>query len=51
MKKLILFFAAVVIASSLGHQINGGYNDPRKSRPRYRYIHKNKESAILELDS
>ncbi|MEY8734720.1 hypothetical protein AB9M92_21040 [Peribacillus frigoritolerans] len=37
LKKIILLFAAVVIASSLGHQINGGYMDPRKSR--HRYIH------------
>ena len=36
-KKLILLFAATVIVSSIGHQIKGGYQDPRKSRPRYRY--------------
>ncbi|WP_230158790.1 hypothetical protein [Peribacillus sp. Bi96] len=34
MKKIILLFAAVVIASSLGHQINSGYKAPRKFRPK-----------------
>ncbi|MDP1419573.1 hypothetical protein Q8G35_14295 [Peribacillus simplex] len=38
LKKIIILFAAVVIASSLGHQINGGYNDPRKSRPRHIHL-------------
>ncbi|PLT35657.1 hypothetical protein CUU64_03385 [Bacillus sp. V5-8f] len=37
-KKVILLFAAMIIASSLGHQINGGYKDPRKSRPRYFHL-------------
>ncbi|WP_162531822.1 hypothetical protein [Peribacillus muralis] len=34
MKKIILLFATISIACSLGHQLKGGYIDHRKFHPR-----------------